>query len=360
MTDQRRAALRSRIVKATAYFVLTVLTGIGAYALFQLSAPDQKASGNDVTPDLLLLTSEHNVGITVSINYYQWDRPSAEGVAYGPQSGSFPTGAREIQLQFDGGKPRSLLQYAVLLGRDGAESDPVGQQTNDVYSGTPGGNLSSDCVAQTAGIVQTLSGQVRLDSQGQATVDTAGALADQHAYLQEGSGDVVGVLDVNSPITDLAASGPGGTCVFPDWPYLGGILWYSPSSLGGEVSLGQIGSGYSVTSSNPPLTDLSSLSWQVSGPTAISYTLTNDSIEHQQLVESFGAGVVAAVSAALAVEAAKNAIGKASEPGEENHDREGPAAADPPASGSADKHPVLASTFLALAFWAALKKRLSL
>jgi hypothetical protein len=323
-----------------------------------MSAPQQQPDGNDVTPNMLLLTSERAVAANITIKYYQWYQSTPEALSFGPQSGSLPTGSREIQIQFSGGKPNSSLQYSVLLGKNGAEDNPVGQQNEQVFSGSPGGTASSDCVSpQTAGVVQVLYGVIRLNAQGKATVTTVGTLTNQHAYLKDGATDVVGVISVNSPITDLGASGPGSTCIFPDWPYLGGILWYSPTSLSGEVSIGQVGSNFSVTSSNPSLTDLSSLSWQINGTTSINYTITDNSVVRQQLIESFGAGVVAALAAALAVETVKNAVGKAAEPDDEDSVLRDAVKGALQRGQHADKHPIMTGAIVVTAVLANIKRR---
>lgn len=98
-----------------------------------------------------------------------------------------------------------------------------------------------------------LYGKVGLDGSGRAIVTSAGVLASQHAYLREGASAVVGLIDINSPITDLSsASGAAGSCVFPEWPCIGGTPWYAPRALTGEVSVGPLVGGYSVTSSGAP------------------------------------------------------------------------------------------------------------
>jgi len=160
---------------------------------------------------------------------------------------------------------------------------------------------------------------------------------------------VVGVIDVNSPITALSASGPGGTCIFPDWPYLGGVLWYSPAGLGGEVSIGQVADRFSVSSSNPSLADLSVLSWQINGPTSVNYILTDNNKVHGQLTDSFIAGVLAALAAAFFVEAAKGAVDKGAET-----ETEVPAPVGP---SYADRHPVLTGAIVLAAVVAVFRRR---
>jgi hypothetical protein len=337
-------------MRVISYLILTTVSGWLAFVMFNASAPNQQPTGTDVTPDMLLLTSERAVAVNVVVSYFQWYQSTAEGLTYGPEAGSLPTGVREVQLQFLNGKPDSTLQYSVLLGRNGTENDPVGLQNEQIFSGTPGGTYSSDCVnTQTAGIFQVIYGKVHLNMQGQAAVITVGKLVNQHAYLEDGASDDVGVIDVNSPITALSASGPGGTCIFPDWPYLGGVLWYSPSSLGGEVSIGPVANEFNVSSSNPPLTDLSSLSWQINGPTSVNYTLTDNNDVHRQLRDSFIAGVLAALAAALFVEAAKSALDKAAE-----SDGQEPA---PIGRTIAEKHPILTGAIVVAAVGAVVRRR---
>ncbi|MGH3401049.1 MAG: hypothetical protein ACRDRJ_00775 [Streptosporangiaceae bacterium] len=334
------------------YLLLTVLGGIGAYILFQLSAPQQRSVGSDVTPDMLILTNQRQVSVYVTVKYFKSYPTDKSALAIGSPSGSFPNGTRFIEIQFYGGKPDSRIKYSVLLGRDGGEKSPVGSQNQQFFSGSPGSNYRSDCISpQTSGVVQVLYGELVLNKVGRATADSVGPLANQHAYLADGANDIVGVIDINSHITDLATGSAGQACIFPEWPYLGGSLWYSPASLSGEVSVGQLGNGYSVTSSNPPLTDLSSLTWQINGATAINYTLTNESLAHRQLAESFLAGVVAALAAAMAVEAAKSLLTESA--GQDHGDKDLKRA--PPERG----HPILASIIFLASFFGELRRRRS-
>lgn len=141
-----------------------------------------------------------------------------------------------------------------------------------------------------------------------------------------------------------------GTCIFPDWPYLGGVLWYSPAGLSGEVSIGPVANKFSVSSSNPPLEDLSALSRQINGPTSVNYTLTDNDIVHGQLIDSFIAGILAALAAALFVEAAKSAVGKAAESGSEEPPRDGP-------NNTTDGHPVLTGAFVLATLIAIVRRR---
>jgi hypothetical protein len=49
------------------------------------------------------------------------------------------------------------------------------------------------------------------------------------------------------------------------------------------------------------------LAWQINGPTAITYTLTDNTVVHRQQWYAFLAGIAAAMAAAFAVEAVKAA-----------------------------------------------------
>jgi hypothetical protein len=348
---------RAKVIKVGVYIILTVGFGFGAFWLFNVSAP-QQPRGNDATPDMLLLTSERTVGAYVRINYFQWYNSTPESLSFGASSGSFPTGAREIQVQFSGGKPSTALQYAILLGRNGSESNPVGQQNQKIFNGSPGGISSSNCVSpQTSGVVQVLYGQVRLNAQGSASINTVGRLMNQHPYLENGSNDVVGVIDVNTPISALAPSTPGSSCIFPDWPYLGGTAWYSPGNLNGEVTIGSVGNDFSVTSSDPPLVDLATLSWQINGATSISYTLTNNAVAHRQLLESFSAGVVAALAAALALEAIKTATGTSDASGETPTEPDATLKKPRLETDFAGRHPIIVGAMTIAVFVAAIRSR---
>ncbi len=121
------------------YLILTAASGWFAFVMFDASAPQQRPTGNDVTPNMLLLTSQRTVAVNVIVKYYRWYQSTAEGLTYGPEAGSLPIGVREVQLQFLNGKPDSTLQYSVLLGRNGAENNPVGQQNEQVFSGSRAG-----------------------------------------------------------------------------------------------------------------------------------------------------------------------------------------------------------------------------
>jgi hypothetical protein len=71
------------------------------------------------------------------------------------------------------------------------------------------------------------------------------------------------------------------------------------------VTIGAVGGKYSLESSNPALANLSSLSWQLNGPTAFNYSLTNNEIVQREGEDLFWAGVLAAFAAALILEAVK-------------------------------------------------------
>lgn len=311
-TARRRSKMRQA---AKLIFFAASMLGSGVYALhlFQSSGSSQQSIGNDITPQLMFILNERQVALQLQINYYSDYYPSAEELGFGDASGALPTGDREIQMQFIGGKPRSELQYAILLGQGAAESDPIAQQSEILFTGNPGSVIDADCTSpQTMGVTQVLYGRVMLDSQGNGSVDTIGRLGDQHGYLSDGTNNVVGLLDIVPPVTDIEPPGHlGQGCMLrlPDWPYLGGILWYSPSELSGEVTVGPVGANYRVDSAIPALANSSTLSWTINGPTAINYTLTNTALESLQANKAFWAGIFAALAAAFAVEVVNSVIG---------------------------------------------------
>src|SRR6202030_234320 len=111
------------------------------------------------------------------------------------------------------------------------------------------------------GVKQVLYGTVSLNNQGSASIETVGRLANQRAYALEGDNDIVNVVDIVSPIATLGSPSVASRCalILPDWPYLGGTAWYSPSELTGSINVGQVSPDYTVEASNPPLGDLAFL-----------------------------------------------------------------------------------------------------
>lgn len=306
----RQPSKTGRVAKLILFAACTVVATVYAFHLFQSSESSQQPRGSDLTPQVMFMISERQVALQLEINYYTSYYPSAEELGFGNLSGSLPTGNREIQMQFIGGRPGSELQYTVLLGQGAAESDPIAQQNEMLATGSPGSMISANCTSpQTMGVTQVLYGRVRLDSQGDGSVDTIGRLSNQHAYLSDGTANVVGLLDIVPAVTDMESPADFTQgCVFPDWPYLGGVLWYSPAELSGEVTVGPVGGNYSVDSAIPTLSNLSSLSWTINGPTAINYTLTDTALASHEAREAFWAGVLAALAAGFAVEVVNSAV----------------------------------------------------
>lgn len=94
--------------------------------------------------------------------------------------------------------------------------------------------------------------------------------------------------------------------LFSNSPYLGGVRWYSPTTLAGSVNIGSLQGDYTVQSATPTLEDLSSLYWEFSGPTAINYILIDNSVVRQASDNLFWAGVLAAVATGFIVEFLKS------------------------------------------------------
>jgi hypothetical protein len=283
--------------------------------LLTSSSTTRELRGGDYAPEMLVLSSQPQVTVVLKINYYVRQVPSDLGLGFGPAPASFPTGVREIELEFSGGTPGSTLLYNILLSKDAAEKDVTGLQEQRVYTGQLTGTISDTCAAAESSAIeenlssmnigQFLYGSVMLNSQGNGTAYTSGELANQHAYLAEGDDDIVNVISINSIATAFTQANTECAVTFPQSREIQGVGWYSPRSLDGEVTVGGVGSNYSVESASPALADLAMLSWQVSGPTAINYILLNNSLVQSQSSSLFWAGVLAALTAALLVDGLK-------------------------------------------------------
>lgn len=86
---------------------------------------------------MLLLTNERTVNADLTVTYSQ-GRPTAKDLGPGPESGTFPAGTRDIRVQFYSAIPGTTLQYAVFLGRNGAEKTPIGSAKPAVLQRHPG------------------------------------------------------------------------------------------------------------------------------------------------------------------------------------------------------------------------------
>jgi hypothetical protein len=127
-------------------------------------------------------------------------------------------------------------------------------------------------------------------------------------YPQSGERRAVNVLRIEAPAANNDATGSGGCHLnLINWEQVGGLDWRTPHVSGGSVLIGDVPAGQFVESANPALTDTQTLSWDLSGPASISYTLfdTSDQAHHEIYV--FLGGVLAALAATLLVEVVKAA-----------------------------------------------------
>jgi hypothetical protein len=288
------------------YMFLAIIFGAGGFLLFEVSTPVAQAPRSNPRVTMLLLTNEHHVAVTLTINYFRGYISTADGLSYDAFTGTFPTGAREVGLNFSQGRPGRVLSYALLLSSGAAEINPIAQQSKELLSGNPGSTISSNCGSiANLDISQVLFGEVRLNPFGAGSVDTVGTLRSQHAYETTGEESAVNLLQIASPAPGSQQPSSSGPCLFSNWPYLGGYPWYAPHRIAGQISVGPVGNGYTVSSSNPALGDASELSWSVDGPTSVNYILTNTALVHRQQLEAFGAGAAVAVAATFFVEVIK-------------------------------------------------------
>jgi len=296
-------------------------TALAYWSIHLLHAADapRKAQGADYQPEMMIITNEQHVRAEVQLSYWG-GYSSAIGVLAltGGQSGTFPTGIRSIRITFSGAKPGGNVQYAILLNRDASESRITGQpfansrnlSQNPVSVGSPGKVIANNnCeFPENTKFAQIMYGSLSAASDGTADTQIAGKIVNQHPYLATGDTDIVNVMEFVPTAAAVNTTASGASChwLFPDWPYLGGVKWYSPAVLTGSVSIGSLQRDYTVQSSNPVLADLSSLYWDFSGPTSINYILTDGSITRRAGDDLFLAGVLAAAAAGLAVEFLKS------------------------------------------------------
>lgn len=292
--------------------VAATLSAVYSYHLLQSANAPRKAQGNDFEPQLLLITNERNVAANVQVSYYAKGYKSSIGslTVEGKHPGTFPIGISYLQISFSGGRPGTTLEYSLLFNQV-AESNvsgvPVADSRNlpenPVSLGVAGSQVVGNCtLPEDTKFAQLFFGAVPVGSDGTAATQIAGLLKDQHPYLAAGDSDIVNVVEF-LPTSAATNAGSITSCkwLFPDSPYLGGVQWYSPI-LTGSVQVGRLSAGYTVQGSNPVLENLSSLYWQFSGPTAINYILTDDSIERKASDELFLAGVLGALATGFGVE----------------------------------------------------------
>ena len=298
----------------------TVAAALGAIHLLQLATTAKQSQGGSYEPQMMIITNERHMAAELQIGYFGGFDASIGNIALsGRLSGSLPTGIRYISINFAGGTPRSMLQYAVLLNEDASEADvtgeqivgPTGGRENPISVGQPGGQITGNCqLPENTEFGQVLYGSTQVAADGSGSAEIAGRLTNQHAYLTSGQNDIVNVMELLPTAAGMLSAGTRGECAWnmPDWPYLGGVEWYSPTVLSGYLDIGTVASKYSVVSSEPALEDLSTLYWELTGPTAINYNLIDNLIVRDQGVDLFWAGVLAALAAGLLIEWFKSAF----------------------------------------------------
>ena len=263
---------------------------------------------------MLLITNEQHVAANVQLGYYAKGYNSSIGAltVEGGHPGTFPVGIRYMLISFSGGQPGKTLEYTILFNQD-AEADISGVPfansrnlpQNPISPGIPGSAVIHNCaLPENTKFGQLVFGAVPVASNGSAETQVAALMNNQQPYLATGDTDIVNVMEflptASAAVTSNAVT--GCKWLFPDSPYLGGVQWYSPATLTGSVQIGTLQGDYTVQASNPALEDLSSLYWEFSGPTAINYILTDNSIAREASDNLFWAGVLAALATGFFVE----------------------------------------------------------
>jgi hypothetical protein len=300
------------LIFASLFVVGAIVSAILALHLLRSADTPRKTRGADYRPEIMLITNERHVTASLQLSYYG-GYSSSIGLLTptGGQSGAFPIGVRYITIAFRGGESGRTLQYALLLNQDASESKIYGLPfansrhlpQNPISVGSPGKVIINNCeLPENTRFTQIMYGDVSVTSNGTADTQIAGRLINQHPYLTTGNADIVNVVEMLPTASAMMTADAGCKWLFPDSPFLGGLRWYSPTTLTGSVNIGSLRGDYTVQSSNPTLEDLSSLYWEFSGPNAINYILTDNSITRHASDDLFLAGVFASVAAVLGVE----------------------------------------------------------
>jgi hypothetical protein len=207
-----------------------------------------------------------------------------------------------------------LLKFAVLLNQyalmsDATQSRGVGYLDNTVPTGQ--GEIQSPCASVSSfNTAQVLSGVADVDSTGEATIDIVGVVPSYVQYPSNGDRTPVNVMQMLPGGGDTASSAASGRCSvnLVNWEQVGAVPWQTPTYLGGQVAIGSVPAGRYIESSNPPVVDAQSLSWNIDGPADVSYTLFDSNAESSHGIWLFWAGITAALAAALVVEVVKGSV----------------------------------------------------
>lgn len=330
----------SYVTAVTWPLILVLFFAVGAavsvvVALHLLRSADtpRKPQGANYRPEMMLISNARHVTASLQLSYYR-GYSSSIGVLTlkGGQPGTFPIDVRYIRIAFSGGQPGTTLQYALLLNQDASESTVYGLPfansrhlpQNPILVGSPGKVIINNCeLPENTRFAQIMYGSASVSSNGTADTQIAGQLINHHPYLATGNIDIVNVVEFLPTASSMMSAGARCRWLFPDSPYLGGLRWYSPATLTGSVNIGSLHDDYNVQSSNPTLEDLSSLYWEFSGPTAINYILTDNSITRHASDDLFLAGVFASVAVVFGVEFLKTCFEIRAVVGDVREKREG-------------------------------------
>jgi hypothetical protein len=330
----------SYVTAVTWSLILVLFFAVGAavsvmLALHLLRSADtpRKPQGADYRPEMMLITNARHVTASLQLSYYR-GYSSSIGVltAKGGQPGTFPIDVRYMTITFSGGRPGATIQYALLLNQDASESTVYGLPfansrhlpQNPILVGSPGKVIINNCeLPENTRFAQIMYGSASVASNGTVDTHIAGQLINRHPYLATGNIDIVNVAEFLPTASSMMSAGASCKWLFPDSPYLGGLQWYSPATLTGSVNIGSLHGDYNVQSSNPTLEDLSLLYWEFSGPTAINYILTDNSITRHASDNLFLAGVFASVAVVFGVEFLKTCFEIRAEVGNVREKREG-------------------------------------
>lgn len=276
------------------------------WIIIHQATTEPSRSGTIPSPEAVLLTDQVGVSASYGIRYYAGATTNRAGTTFNIKRDDLPTDVREFQFTFQSGRPRQAIRYAILLNADAAMTNATSVNgLGEISASAPGPEIESDCNSIASFPTgQVLSGTVMADQAGVANVSLVGGIGAK--YERIGERTAVNVIQLLPGLnSNVNASAGGCNANLVNWEEVGGIAWQSPRYGPGMVTIGDVLTGEFVESSNPPITNARSLTWQLQGPATVTYTLFNTDVQSGHEILLFAAGLIAAAAVALFVEVLK-------------------------------------------------------